>query len=119
MDILGIDREFVPPGWCGAPMGLQAGLNGGWTREVILIAAREIAHSKRDAPPDNFAYLEKPIARAHAGLAKPVPTVIVDQHPEIIRETAWTTGQSNGGHRKGLGLSGLALRLARTADLDH
>jgi len=73
MAIFEIDREFTPPGWCGAAMRIQSGMNEGWKREIILLAARKIAANKRDGPPDNFTYLEKPIAREHANANKPIP----------------------------------------------
>lgn len=84
MAILSIDQKFIPPGWCGAPMRIQGGLNAGWKREVILIAARRVAAGKRDGPPDSFAYLEKPIAREHEIASKPLPVVVIDQIPEVI-----------------------------------
>ncbi len=84
MAALSIDRTFVPPGWCGAPMRIQAGLNEGWQREIILIAAQKVAANKRDGAPDSFSYLEKPIAREHALASKPLPKVVINNRPETI-----------------------------------
>lgn len=80
MTILGIDLEFVPPGWCGTAMWLQMGLTSGWKPEIIRIAASRVAASKRDGPPSTYRYLEKPIGREHALAAAPLPTVQRGSH---------------------------------------
>jgi uncharacterized protein YdaU (DUF1376 family) len=86
LELFKIDKAFVPPGWCGAPMRIQAGLNVGWNREVIVLAAQKIV--AKGFTPDGFAYLEKPIAREHAMAEKPIP-----------QGTSRTTGNREGHER--------------------
>lgn len=84
-----IDKLAWPPGWCGAPMRVQSWVSHGWSREIILAAAREAMARKPDAgPPDTVNYFEKPIARAVARQAKPLPVVVFDQKPEVIHAKA-------------------------------
>ena len=82
MTILGIDEEFIPPGWCGAPMWFEAGLRSGWKPEIVRIAAQRVAKTKRDGPPTTFRYLGKPIAKEHALAAAPIPTADLHRHPK-------------------------------------
>jgi len=80
MTTLGIDREFVPPGWCGAAMWLQAGLDSGWRPEIVRIAAAKIRARKNYQPPFSFRYLLQPIIREHQLMAEPslpMPPVVV------------------------------------------
>lgn len=85
LEICAIDRQFVPPGWCGAPMRIQAWINQGWTGDVILIAVRKAMGRKRDGAPDSVGYFERAIAREVALQAAPVPTAtVVPLTPEII-----------------------------------
>lgn len=68
------DPKGHPPGWHGAPMRVQAWLNEGWGREIILIGAKAAMARKRDGPPHSVNYFEPAIARALADQSKPVPT---------------------------------------------
>jgi hypothetical protein len=79
-----------PPGWCGAPMRVQAMLDYGWKPEIMLAEARSAMGKKRDGPPDTINYFEKPFARAHARQAAPLPVVQASTEPEVIREAAHT-----------------------------
>jgi|GEM_PF-1370195 len=89
MTIVGIDRTFIPPGWCGAPMRIQAWIAQGWTRDVILIAVRKATARKRDGAPDSVSYFEKPIAREVALQAAPLPTAtVVPFTPENVHVAA-------------------------------
>jgi hypothetical protein len=89
MTVLGIDLEFIPPGWCGAAMRLHAGLASGWHRDIVLMAVRKVAARPRAGPIDNFAYLEKPIAREHALAAQPIPVAAIQ--PQETRHVHATT----------------------------
>lgn len=74
-----------PPGWCGAPLRVQAFLDAGWHREVMLAAAREAMGNKRDGPPFSIGFFERPFARAHARHGAPVPVaVVVSNEPEKV-----------------------------------
>jgi uncharacterized protein YdaU (DUF1376 family) len=73
-----------PPGWCGAPMWVQKCLNEGWVPEVMRAETRAVMARKRDGPVDGFKYLEKPLARAQAQHAAPLPRVVVNNEPEVI-----------------------------------
>ena len=72
--IAGHDPKFLPPGFCGAAMRIQAWLSNGWTREIILIGAKTAMTSKRDGPPSSVSYFERPITRALAQQNAPLPT---------------------------------------------
>lgn len=85
---LGRDPKNLPPGWCGAPMRIQAWIDHGWPRELILVGAREAMARKRDGPPDTVNYFEKPIARTVAQHAKPLPKVVVNNTPEVVHVQA-------------------------------
>lgn len=83
------DPKVWPPGWCGAPMRMQAMLDHGWSPELMLATARGVMAGKRDGPPDTIAYFERPFARAHARQADPLPSVtIVPRKPEVIHAEA-------------------------------
>ena len=85
LEICAIDRQFVPPGWCGAPMRIQTWINQGWTGDVILIAVRKAMGRKRGGAPDSVAYFERAIAREVAEQAAPVPTAtVIPLTPETI-----------------------------------
>jgi uncharacterized protein YdaU (DUF1376 family) len=73
--VAGHDPKFVPPAWCGAPMRVQMWLDRGWTREVILIAAKGAMSAKRDGSPSTVNYFEKPISRMVAQQSIPIATV--------------------------------------------
>ena len=71
----GTDPKAFPPAWHGAPMRVQAWLSNGWHTEIIIAAVREAVARKRDGPVENIVYFEKPIARAVARQATPLPVV--------------------------------------------
>jgi hypothetical protein len=77
--IVGIDRRFVPPGWCGLAMWLSAGLASKWQPELVKVAAQRVAAARqRGGPPNSYRYLEQPIVREHEQAARPIkpaPTV--------------------------------------------
>lgn len=96
MRILGIDVEFVPPGWCGAPMWLQAGLNSGWRPEIVRVAVAKVRARPRFQPPYSFRYLAKPITREHEIWAEPAlpvsPVIVSNQdhsHAKAAASTDW------------------------------
>ena len=103
-----------PPGWCGAPLRVQAWLaEPGWTRDIILIGCREAMATKRDGPPFSISFFEKPIARAIGRQAVPLPKI----NEEIVNAD---TRQGSRRHRPagggaGRSLSGLALNRSRAA----
>lgn len=82
MTICKIDQTFIPPGWCGALMRIQAWLAQGWPRDIILIGVRK-AMSRRDGAPDSVSYFEKPIAREIALQSTPLPTASIIPIGEI------------------------------------
>jgi len=73
--IAGHDPRFLPPGFAGAAMRVQAWLNYGWTREVMVAAARGAMSRKADGPPQTVNYFEKPISRMVAQQSAPIATV--------------------------------------------
>lgn len=75
--------DHWPPGWCGAPMWVQKCLNEGWIPDVMIAETRAVVGRKRDGPPDNFIYLEKPLARAHAMHQAPLPKVEIPAQETI------------------------------------
>ena len=91
MQILGIDTAFIPPGWCGAPMWLQAGLNSGWRPEVIRVAAAKVRARRNYQPPYSFRYLGQPITREHELMAAPLlpmPPVMVSSQDSPHAKTS-------------------------------
>lgn len=90
MQILGIDPDFVPPGWCGAPHWFHFGLASGWRPDLVRIAAARVRARRHYEPPFSFRYLCKPIQREHelAAIAPlPLPPVPLAQ-PEPPHATA-------------------------------
>ena len=77
--IAGHDLTFVPPGWCGAPMRVQAWLSSGWSREIIVAAVRSAAHRKRGPPANSVQFFENAVAEEVARQAAPLPVVQVRQ----------------------------------------
>lgn len=71
MGILGIDTQFVPPGWCGAPHWFDAGLRSGWQPHMVRIAAAKVRGRRNYQPPFTFRYLDQPIRREHQLAANP------------------------------------------------
>lgn len=89
MMLLDIDPKIVPPGWCGAPMWLQAGLNSGWRPEVVVIAVAKVRRGKNFQQPFSFRYLAKPIEREHQLWAEPnlpmTPIIVATQEPSRVQ----------------------------------
>lgn len=76
MKIVGINPEFVPPGWCGAPMRVHVWLAEGWTEPIIRAGVEAAMARKRDGPPETIKYFEKPIRQAIAAQSAPLPNVV-------------------------------------------
>lgn len=87
-----------PPGWCGSPHWVQKCLNEGWSPEIMLAETEAVTKRKRDGPIENYIYLEKPLARAHARHAAPLPKVETPQQETI-------NGDARRSHQQGNGLS--------------
>lgn len=82
------DPQHWPPGWCGAPLRVEAWLaDPAWTTDIILAACREAMARKRDGPPHNIKFFENAIATAVARQAQPLPKVIIT-NPEPIHVQA-------------------------------
>jgi len=79
----GHSPDFWPPGWCGSPQWVQKCLNEGWLPEIMIAETRAVVGRKRDGPIENYSYLEKPIARAHARHLAPLPKVETPQQETI------------------------------------
>lgn len=103
-----------PPGWCGAPLRVQAWLaEPGWGREIILVACREALARKRDGPPNSIVYFEKPIAAAVARNAAALPQVrIAEGSAKVIHVQAARSDRSG---RHGDSLAAIAIARARSA----
>lgn len=80
--MVGHDPEFIPPGWCGLAMQVQAWL-AHWTRDEIIAGIRAGMAGKRDGPPETPRYFEKPIARVHLRLVTPTSTAAEDSYAQI------------------------------------
>lgn len=85
------DSTNWPPGWCGAPMWVGKCLAEGWFPQLMRDETRAVAKRKRDGPIESFRYLEKPLARAHALHAAPLPQVAISE-PETIHARQSTRG---------------------------
>jgi hypothetical protein len=91
MDLMGIDRAFVPPGWFGLAMHLQGGFNEGWRAELVLLATQRVAANLKERGallPYTFGYLTKPIIREHQHQQRPLPMVAVVDNPESAHAQA-------------------------------
>lgn len=85
MRTLDIDPKFIPPGWCGAAMWLQAGLSSGWNPELVRIAAARLRARRNFRQPYTYRYLLQPIVREHELASEPslpVPPMSVSR-PEV------------------------------------
>lgn len=96
----GIDREFIPPGWYGAPMWFHTGLAGGWKPELVRIAAAKLRAKKNFQPPYSFKYLGRPIQREHELAAEPhlpIPPVVVSKEtkPHVAKGTSGYSWQQS------------------------
>lgn len=82
MRTLDIDPQFIPPGWCGAAMWMQAGLSSGWNPELVRIAAARIRAKRNYRQPYSYRYLLQPIVREHELAnepALPIPPISIPQ----------------------------------------
>lgn len=101
------DPKNCPIGWYGAAAWVQKCFNEGWPAELMIEAAKETAKRKRDGPIEHFKYLEKPLAKAIAEHARPLPKV------EFLEaETVVSHGRSSGRYEKAQSLSDVARRHA-------
>lgn len=83
MRLAGIETEFRPPGWVGAPYRVETvWLAEGWTDAQIAAGVETAIARKRDGPPDSIHYFEKPIRRMIAANSAPLPNV-VEIRPEV------------------------------------
>lgn len=72
----GFTKENLPVAWCGSPWKIQKFLEDGCPGDLVRDTAIAIVKNKRDGPPNNFSYFDKPIKAAHASINRPLPTVI-------------------------------------------
>lgn len=72
--IAGHKLEFIPPGWCGAAMRVQAWL-AEWPREIIVAAVKGAAARKRGAPANSVQFFENAVAEEFARQSAPLPNV--------------------------------------------
>lgn len=80
------DPTNMPPAFCGTPNLVEKWLRGGWQEPVIIAAVQEALARKKDGPPDSPNYFEKPIARAHARQAAPLPIIETSKAAEVLHE---------------------------------
>lgn len=76
--IAGHKLEFVPPGWCGAAMRVQAWL-AEWPKEIILAAVKGAAARKRGPPANSVQFFENAVAEEFARQSAPLPKVEVHE----------------------------------------
>lgn len=62
-----------PPSFLGAPARIETWLRNGWPRDAIIGGVKETLARKRDGPPENVSYFEKPIAKFIARNSAPLP----------------------------------------------
>lgn len=77
----GWDRD--EPHAMGTPWTAQKWLNGNWNPDLCVATVQRVKAAARKKI-NTLAYFEAAIAEAHAQQAAPLPTVIIDQHPEVI-----------------------------------
>lgn len=96
--LAGHSLEFVPPGWCGAPMRVQAWMDADarWTREAMIAGAKSAMQRKAENNDTqeigSVNYFEKPIARIVAQQSAPIKTA-----EAISVQTHRQRGQSGAG----------------------
>lgn len=73
------DPKAWPPGWCGAPLRVEAWIRSGWQVPIVLAACRAAMMRKRDGPPGSIKFFEPAIAREHAQQADPLPIVTLTE----------------------------------------
>jgi uncharacterized protein YdaU (DUF1376 family) len=94
--IVGIDPDFVPPAWFGAPHKIQAWLSNGWPAESIIASTRmQMAARNGKPPPSTAGYFEKGIADFIANNARPIP--IGEKNAASTSSELSTSGHTNGG----------------------
>jgi Helix-turn-helix domain len=108
--IAGHSPEFWPPGWCGAPLRIQAWLSGGWPSAIILAAAKGVM-ARGGAPPSSVQFFERAIADEIARQARPLPEV--PQNVQAYDHRSFTTRPG------GNGFARLAARLKQSAGDDN
>jgi hypothetical protein len=72
--IAGHRIEFVPPGWCGAAMRVQAWL-AKYPPEIIRIAVKAAAARKRGGPANSVQFFENAVAEEFARQSAPLPNI--------------------------------------------
>jgi len=88
------DPKNCPLGWYGAAVWVQKCFNEGWPADLMIQAAKETAQRKRDGPIEHFKYLEKPLAKAIAEHARPLPKVEFREAETVV---AYGTNQNRSG----------------------
>lgn len=92
--IAGHDLKFIPPGWCGSAMRVQAWL-AEWPREIIIAGVTAAAHRKRGPPANRLEYFEPAVAEEFARQSAPLPIVAIRQ-AEKLTVTHGTSTPKNG-----------------------
>lgn len=89
------DRVCAAAGWdrddprcVGAPWEVQRWINNRWDGELCVDTVKRLSIGRTVG---NLKYFERAIAEAHSNFTKPVPVVVVDQSPEVIRGKANVT----------------------------
>jgi hypothetical protein len=84
------ERLILAAGWdrdephaMGTPWTAQKWLNGNWNPDLCVATVQRVKAAARKKI-NTLAYFEAAIAEAHAQQAAPLPTVIIDQNPEVI-----------------------------------
>jgi hypothetical protein len=91
--IAGHKLDFVPPGWCGAAMRVQAWL-AEWPREVILIGVKAAAARKKGHPAASVDYFQNAVAEEFARQTAPLPKVEI-REAQKLTVTNYGTPQTN------------------------
>jgi len=81
--IAGHSLDFVPPGWCGAALRVQAWLTAGWPPEIIIAGVRGAAVRKRGPPAHTVDYFENAVAELFARQSAPVPIVEIREASKL------------------------------------
>lgn len=93
--IAGHDLKFVPPGWCGAAMRVQAWL-AEWPREIIVAAVKGAAARKRGPPANSVQFFENAVAEEFARQSAPLPTVEIREASKVSVTTNGTSQNRSG-----------------------
>lgn len=97
--LCGQSLDCLTPQWMSAQpaMRVQMMLDAGWRIDVMREAATAAVRKKRDGPPENIRYFEKPFARAHAP-PLPLPVAQVVHSSEVPHEksqSGWQGSRDN------------------------